>query len=99
MALGAGCGLTPGELGRVRGRHVDASCGGPVLDDTVLERLVACRAARAPALTELAKTAGSGYLFRPGRKVEAAKNLVSSWPARHQPPNGLPRLSARRRST
>lgn len=38
-------------------------------------------------------------MFRPGRKVKAAKNLVSSWPARHQPHGGLPALAARRLRT
>ncbi|MFC5959197.1 hypothetical protein ACFP51_33665 [Streptomyces pratens] len=100
MALGAGCGLAPGEAVAVRGRHIDTRCGVPVLDDTLVVRLVACRASWAPILTELADSAGGGFLFRPGRKVAAAKNLVSSWPARHRPPNGLPALSARRlRST
>lgn len=43
--------------------------------------------------------AGHDYLFRPGRKVAAAKNLVNSWPARHRPHAGLPALSARRLRT
>jgi hypothetical protein len=88
IALGAGCGLTPGEIVKVRGRHIDATCGVPVLDETLLGRLVACRADWTPVLTELAETAGAGYVFRPGRKVEVAKNLVSSWPSRHRPPDG-----------
>lgn len=100
MALGAGCGLAPGEVPAVRGRHVAIGCGVPVLDDALVGRLVACRASWASTLADLAGMAGDGYLFRPGRKVEAAKNLVSSWPARHRPPAGLPSLSARRlRST
>ncbi|WP_338897765.1 hypothetical protein WBG99_21005 [Streptomyces sp. TG1A-60] len=100
MALGAGCGLAPGEVVRVRGSHVDVTCGVPVLDEDMLGRLVACNIFWAPVLTELAEAAGAGYLFRPGRKVAAAKNLVSSWPSRHRPPDGLPPLSARRlRST
>ncbi|GAB2992193.1 hypothetical protein GCM10023080_067540 [Streptomyces pseudoechinosporeus] len=100
MALSAGCGLAPRELVKVRGHHIDAACGVPVLDEALLGRLVACRAGWAPVLVELADAAGAGYVFRPGRKVAAAKNLVSSWPARHRPPGGLPRLSARRlRST
>jgi integrase len=100
MALGAGCGLTPGEVAAVRGRHIDTRCGVPVLDDTLVGRLVACRASWVPVLTELAEASRDGFLFRPGRKVEAAKNLVSSWPVRHRPPNALPTLSARRlRST
>ncbi|WP_338683778.1 hypothetical protein QD712_25290 [Streptomyces acidiscabies] len=100
MALGAGCGLTPGELRQVRGHHIDTASGVPVLDEDLLGRLVACRADWSTVLSELAGAAGDCYLFRPGRKTAAAKNLVSSWPARHRPPNGLPPLSARRlRST
>ncbi|WP_244188712.1 hypothetical protein [Streptomyces yokosukanensis] len=100
MALGAGCGLTPGELRQVRGHHIDTASGVPVLDENLLGRLVACRAGWSIVLAELAEAAEEGYLFRPGRKVSAAKNLVSSWPVRHRPPAGLPPLSARRlRST
>ncbi|MGW5446816.1 hypothetical protein [Streptomyces asiaticus] len=100
MALGAGCGLTPGELRQVRGHHIGTASGVPVLDEALLGRLVACRAGWSVVLAELAEAAGESYLFRPGRKVAAAKNLVSSWPARHRPPDGLPLLSARRlRST
>lgn len=100
MALGVGCGLTPGELRQIRGHHVDTASGVPVLDEDLLGRLVACRAGWSVVLAELDEAAGEGYLFRPGRKVAAAKNLVSSWPARHRPPAGLPALSARRlRST
>jgi integrase len=100
MALGVGCGLTPAELRQIRGHHIDTASGVPVLDEDLLGRLVASRAGWSVVLTELAEAAGEGYLFRPGRKVAAAKNLVSSWPARHRPPAGLPALSARRlRST
>ncbi|MFJ5803793.1 hypothetical protein [Streptomyces decoyicus] len=83
MALGAGCGLMPVEVIRVRGSHIRLTRSKvAVLDEELLE------------------AAGSSYLFRPGRKVEAAKNLVNSWPARHRPHVGLPPLSARRlRST
>jgi hypothetical protein len=71
-----------------------------VLEEKLLGRLVACHSDWEGTLAELAETAGTGFLFRPGRKVAAAKNLVSSWPARHQPHAGLPPLSARRlRST
>ena len=101
MALGAGCGLLPGEVARVRGCHLRITSGGvAVLDQDMLGRLVACRAGWETVLAELAQAAGAGYLFRPGRKVAAAKNLVSSWPSRHRPHAGLPPLSARRlRST
>ncbi|MFF2638259.1 hypothetical protein ACFVUB_00275 [Streptomyces niveus] len=58
-----------------------------------------CRAPWEQTLAEFAATAGNGYVFRPGRKVEASKNLVSSWPARHRPHAGLPALTARRLRT
>ncbi|ANP52085.1 hypothetical protein AVL59_43735 [Streptomyces griseochromogenes] len=101
MALGAGCGLAPGEVVPVRGDHVRVTSSGvAVLDENMLGRLVACHTRWDSVLAELAVEAGTGFLFRPGRKVAAAKNLVSSWPQRHRPPSGLPPLSARRlRST
>ncbi|MGO4459638.1 hypothetical protein AB4039_20420 [Streptomyces sp. M-16] len=101
MALGAGCGLMPGEVPRIRGRHVRVTSGGvAVLEEELLSRLVACHSEWEGTLAELAEISGLGFLFRPGRKVVAAKNLVSSWPARHRPHVGLPPLSARRlRST
>ncbi|QKV92953.1 hypothetical protein HUT19_15285 [Streptomyces sp. NA02950] len=101
MALGTGCGLAPGEIVRVRGSHIRiTSSGVAVLDQDMLGRLVACRAGWEAALAEMAETAGTDFVFRPGRKVTAAKNLLSSWPLRHRPHAGLPPLSARRlRST
>jgi integrase len=101
MALGAGCGLTPGEIRRVRGSHIRVTSSGvAVLDQDMLGRLVACHTGWGSVLAELSEGAGAGFLFRPGRKVAAAKNLVSSWPKRHRPHAGLPLLSARRlRST
>ncbi|WP_411098861.1 hypothetical protein [Streptomyces sp. x-45] len=100
MALAAGCGLAPGELRAVRGRDLRAMPQGVVLVDAPwLDRLVACRAEWEEALAELGELAGEAYLFRPGRKVEAAKNLVSSWSLRHRPHVGLARLEARRLRT
>lgn len=101
MALTAGCGLTPRELRTARGTDVRTTkCGMALVEAPWLNRLVACQASWEDTLSELAAIAGHDYLFRPGRKVTAAKNLVSSWPSRHRPPAGLPPLSARRlRST
>jgi len=100
MALTAGCGLAPGEVPAVRGGDLRVTAQGMVvLDAPWLGRLVACRSGWEQTLAELAQVAGDGYLFRPGRKVEAAKNLVSSWPARHRPHAGLPPLAARRLRT
>ncbi|MGW7043220.1 DUF4265 domain-containing protein [Streptomyces avermitilis] len=65
----------------------------------VIGRLVACHAEWSDLLPVLAASAGAGFLFRPGRQVEAAKNLASSWPARYRPPAPLPRVSVRRLRT
>ncbi|ANH95424.1 hypothetical protein A8713_12990 [Streptomyces sp. SAT1] len=101
MALGAGCGLMPGEIPPIQGSHVRVTSGGvAVLEEKLLSRLVACHSDWEGALAEVVEASGTGYLFRPGREVAAAKNLVSSWHARHQPYAGLPPLSAQRlRST
>ncbi|MGV9317942.1 hypothetical protein [Streptomyces sp. NPDC003660] len=101
MALGAGCGLMPDEVPPMRGSHVRVtSAGVVVLEEELLGRHVACHPDWGSTLAELAETSGTGFLFRPGRKVAAAKNLVSAWPALHRPHAGLPPLSARRlRST
>lgn len=45
---------------------------------------------------ELADLAGGGYLFRPRRTVEYAKNLICSWSLIHRPSEGLPAVSAGR---
>ncbi|MEU2390397.1 hypothetical protein [Streptomyces sp. NPDC007369] len=79
MALGAGCGLKPGEVARVRGSHIRVTTGGvAVLEEDLLGRLVACHASWEATLADLAQAADAGFLFRPGRKVAAAKNLISS---------------------
>lgn len=97
MALGAGCGLAPGEIAKVRGHHVHLTPSGvAVVDSGLPGRLVVCRAGWEAVLAELVEASGSGFVFRPGRKTAAAKNLISSWPQRHRPRPGLPPLSARR---
>ncbi|WP_242539426.1 hypothetical protein [Streptomyces albidoflavus] len=100
MALATGCGLAPDELRAVRGHDLRTTSQGLVLVDAPwLDRLVACRAEWEVDLTNLAELAGNAYLFRPGRKVEAAKNLVSSWSLRHRPHAGLLHLEAHRLRT
>ncbi|MGP3967386.1 hypothetical protein [Streptomyces sp. 6N223] len=74
---------------------------GPVLH-TGVDRLVplVARAGWERVLEALVEAAGAGYLFRPRRTVEYAKNLISSWSLAHRPPPGLPALSVgRRRAT
>lgn len=94
LALGAGCGLAPSETLRMRGTDVDVTSGVPVLDERALGRLVVCHADWAETLTELAKLAGSFYLFQPQRDHEAPATLISSWIDRHSLDESLPRLSA-----
>jgi hypothetical protein len=98
LGLGAGFGLTPREVAASRGDHLRLlRHDGPVLH-TRVDRPVplVARAGWEPLLTELAEAAGTGYLFRPRRTVEYAKNLVGSWSLAHRPPHGLPALSVGR---
>ncbi|WP_221762254.1 hypothetical protein [Nonomuraea sp. WAC 01424] len=97
MALGFGCGLTPGQLAAVRGthlRHLDSGAVVIAVPDT--SRLIVCRAAWEQVLAETATAVGDSFLFRPRRLVPHFKNLFSGWSARHRPTGGLPALSARR---
>ncbi|MFK4270446.1 hypothetical protein [Streptomyces milbemycinicus] len=98
LGLGAGYGLTPKEVAASRGRDLRRPrSGGPLLH-TGVDRLVplVARAAWDTVLGELADRAGGGYLFRPRRTTEYAKNLISSWSLTHRPPDGLPALSVGR---
>jgi integrase len=101
MALAAGCGLGPGELGAVRGTDIRTTYSGAAgVNAPGVGRLVVCRAAWEEVLTELAEAAGHRYMFRPNRQVTAAKNLVNGWTRMHPTPERLADLSARRlRST
>ncbi|NDK29102.1 hypothetical protein FSY75_32575 [Streptomyces sp. TR1341] len=101
MTLGAGCGLLPDEVPRIRGSHVRVtSAGVAVLEAGPLSRLVACHSGWGGTLADLVKASGPGFLFLPQREDAATQNLVASWPARHRPHAGLPLLSAQRlRST
>ncbi len=47
-------------------------------------------------LVHAADRPGNAFVFRPGRAARHAKNLFSSWTARHPPTGGLPALSVRR---
>jgi len=101
MALAFGCGLTSSELAAVRTghlRHLDS--GAVVVTAPGTKRLIVCRAAWADVLVHAADQPGDRFMFRPRRAARHAKNLFSSWTARHRPTGGLPALSVRRlRST
>ncbi|MEO3873675.1 hypothetical protein ABGB18_33105 [Nonomuraea sp. B12E4] len=101
MALAFGCGLTSGEVAAVRTGHLRRlDCGAVVVAVPDAERLIVCRAAWEDVLARAADQPGDRFVFRPRRAARHAKNLFSSWTARHQPTGGLPALSVRRlRST
>ncbi|MEV1001765.1 hypothetical protein [Nonomuraea sp. NPDC050202] len=60
------------------------------------DRLIVCRAAWENILAHAAHQPGDAFIFRPRRAARHAKNLFSSWTARHTPTGGLPALSVRR---
>jgi hypothetical protein len=96
MGLGAGLGLMPKEIAATRGLDLHRHGEGHPLVRDGLGRLVAARPEWEDVLAELADHAGVRFLFRPGRQVDYAKNLVGSWPQTHPAPAGLPALSAGR---
>ncbi|MFD8478863.1 hypothetical protein [Kitasatospora sp. NPDC059673] len=96
MALGAGCGLAPKEVAATTGRDLRQRAPGHPFVHTGVDRPVVARAAWEDVLAELALLAGGAYLFRPRHTTPYAKNLIGSWSLVHQPPTGLPTLSAGR---
>ncbi|WP_431934565.1 hypothetical protein, partial [Nonomuraea jabiensis] len=97
MALAFGCGLTSGEVAAVRTGHLRRLDSGAIVvtvPDT--QRLIVCRAAWEDVLIHAADQPGNAFVFRPRRAARHAKNLFSSWTARHRPTGGLPALSVRR---
>lgn len=98
MGLGAGLGLMPKEVAASRGADLQRLRGNGPLLHTAVDRLVplVARAAWDTVLGELADQAGRGYLFRPRRTTEYAKNLIGSWSLNHRPPDSLPAVSVGR---
>lgn len=96
MGLGAGLGLMPKEVAATRGTDLHRHGHGHPLVHTALGRLVAARPAWEEPLADLAAAAGSGFLFRPGRTTDYAKNLIGSWPQHHPAPADPPALSVGR---
>ncbi|MGK5637643.1 hypothetical protein ACSNOK_04890 [Streptomyces sp. URMC 126] len=99
LGLGAGYGLQPREVAATLGSHLQCrgDADGPLVHTGVTrEYPLAARSGWEEVLEELAWQAGGGYLFRPRRTVEYAKNLIGSWSLLHQPPEGLPRVSVGR---
>ncbi|MEQ4722518.1 hypothetical protein [Nonomuraea sp. B19D2] len=75
-------------------RRLDS--GAIVVTVPGIERLIVCRAAWEDVLVHAADQPGDAFVFRPRRAARHAKNLFSSWAARHRPTGGLPALSVRR---
>ncbi len=97
MALAFGCGLTSGEVAAVRTGHLRRlDSGAIVVTVPGTERLIVCRAAWEDILAQATDWPGDAFVFRPGRASRHAKNLFSSWTARHRPTGGLPAVSVRR---
>ena len=101
LCLGGGCGLTPGQIVCVRSSDVRALASEAVIVSVPgTGRIVACRARYEGRLRELADARPDQWLFRPGRTVDAAKNLISNWTRTAKAARGVPSISARRlRST
>ncbi|GAA3257732.1 hypothetical protein [Nonomuraea helvata] len=97
MALACGCGLTSGEVAAVQTGHLRRlDSGAVVVTVPGTDRLIVCRAAWQNVLAHAADQPDDRFVFRPGRAARHAKNLFSSWTARHTPTGGLPALSVRR---
>ncbi|WP_043628604.1 hypothetical protein [Nonomuraea candida] len=97
MALAFGCGLTSGEVAAVRSGHLRRLHSGAVVVTVPgTQRLIVCRAAWEDVLVHAADQPGDRFVFRRRRAARHAKNLFSSWTARHTPTGGLPALSVRR---
>ena len=95
--FGIGAGLRPGELVALRGddvtrhgRQVVVHAGGPAA------RLVPVTPGYAGRARELARGAGSGFVFRPGPADRGYKNFVSNFTRGLTADPAAPRLSLRR---
>src|SRR6266704_497811 len=101
VVFGIGSGLRPGELTALRGsdvtrhgRHVAVHAAGPAA------RVVPVTAGYAGRAWELARRAGSDFVFRPGPADRRYKNFVTDFTRGLAADPAAPRLSLRRaRST
>ena len=97
VVSGIGAGLRPGELVALRGsdvtrhgRHVAVHAGGPAA------RVVPVTAGYAGRTWELARRAGSDFVFRPGPADRRYKNFVTNFTRGLAADPAAPRLSLRR---
>jgi integrase len=95
--FGIGAGLRPGELVALRGsdvtrrgRKVVVEAGGPAA------RVVPVTSPYGGRAAELARRAGSGHVFRPGRAGRGYKNFVTNFARRLAADPAAPRLTLSR---
>jgi integrase len=101
VVFGIGAGLRPGELVALRGSDV-ACPGRQVLVHVTgpASRVVPVTSCYAGRAAELARRAGSGFVFRPGPADRSYKNFVTNFAGGLVADPAAPRLSMRRaRST
>ena len=80
VVFGIGAGLRPGELTALRGS--DVACRGRQVVARVTgngQRLVPVASRYAGRAAELARCAGDGFVFRPGRADRGYKNFVTNF--------------------
>ena len=97
VVFGIGAGLRPGELVALRGddivrhgRYVMVQVSGPAA------RVVPVASRYAGRAGELARRAGSGFVFRPGPADRSCKNFVTNFARGLSADPAAPRLSLRR---
>ena len=97
VVFGIGAGLRPGELVALRGgdvfrhgRQVMVRVSGPSA------RVVPVTSRYAARAWELARRAGSGFVFRPGPAARSCKNFVTNFARGLSADPAAPRLSMRR---
>lgn len=94
---GIGAGLRPGELAALRGTHVVRARGLVVTRVTgPVPRTVPVTGRYGPLLADLARSAGDGFVFRPGPADRGYKNFVTGFADRLAADPAAPRLSMSR---
>lgn len=98
VVFGAGAALRPGELAGLRGCHVTRRSGQVVVEVAVgpAPRVVRVAVRYAGRALDLAREAGTGFVFRPGPAGRAGKNFVNMFAQRLARDPSAPALSASR---
>jgi integrase len=98
VVFGIGAALRPGELAGLRGCHVNRRSGQVVVQVTAgpAPRMVPVAARYAGRALDLAREAGTGFVFRPGPADRAGKNFVNMFAQRLARDPSAPALSASR---